>query len=118
VTQITTYSVVQTSTCVYNAVFQHEIGCPGSSGGGDGGKKGISGGTIFLIILVVVIPVYIVVGCIYKRQKMGTAGIESCPNIDFWRDFPSLVADGFKFTFRKLGALCGRGGDASYENVK
>jgi len=99
--------------------FTHTVGCQGGGGGGGGGSGGkLSGGSVFLIILVVIIPVYIVIGCIYKRQKMGTSGMESCPNIDFWRDLPSLIGDGFKFTFRKLGGLCGKGDTGSYENVK
>ncbi len=96
--------------CWYTLVLSHQAGCGGGNGnGGNGGSGGISGGTVFLIILVVVIPVYVAVGCIYKRQKMGTSGMESCPNIDFWRDLPGLVGDGFKFTWSKLRGLCGKG---------
>jgi hypothetical protein len=107
------YNLIQTG-CIYNLLLSHKAGCPGGGGGGgggggDGGSGGLSGGTVFLIILIVVIPVYVAVGCIYKRQRMGASGMESCPNIDFWRDLPGLVGDGFKFTWSKLRGLCGKG---------
>jgi len=72
----------------------------------------MSGGLVFIIILLVVTPVYIVVGCIYKAKTKGTTGIESCPNIDFWRDLPGLVKDGFRFVIGKC-----RGGGGSYQTV-
>ncbi len=119
------YTVITASgNCAFTVVLPHESGCPGytpPSGGGDGKKGGLSGGSIFLIILVVVIPVYVFVGCIYKRQRMGTVGMaESCPNIDFWRTVPGLIGDGFKFTWAKLRGCCGGGGgaDGTYETVK
>jgi len=93
------------ATCTFNLAIN--VACPGVSP--DGG--GMSGGLVFIIILLVVIPVYIVVGCIYKAKTKGTTGMESCPNIDFWRDLPGLVKDGFRFVFSKC-----RGG-GSYSQV-
>lgn len=47
--------------------------------------------------LLVVSFLYVVGGCVFKRQKQGTQGMESCPNIDFWRGLPGLVKDGCAF---------------------
>jgi len=112
---VTTYSVASVG-CDYTITMVNNIGC-GGGGGGGGSQKKLSGGSIFLIILVVLIPVYVIAGCIYKRQVKGTSGTESCPNVDFWRDLPSLIGDGFKFTWRKCLGLCGKGGDA-YDTMK
>src|SRR4051794_30612584 len=62
----------------------------------------LSGGWIFIIILSVVVPLYVVGGCVYKHQKLGATGMDKCPNVEFWRDLPSLVKDGFAFTYAKL----------------
>jgi len=71
-----------------------------------------------LIILVVVIPLYIIMGWIYKRFRVGTTGIESCPNVEFWRDFPGLVKDGIRFTFSKVTSCCGTKGENAYQTVE
>jgi len=103
-----TFTVSEDANCVFNLGLNANCG---SGGGGGGGGDGPSGGTVFIIILVVLIPVYVVVGCIYKAKTKGTTGVESCPNIDFWRDLPGLVKDGFRFVFSKC-----RGG-GSYQQV-
>jgi len=103
--------------CLYALNFPTQCACPsGCDSGPSSSSGGLSGGTIFLIILIVVIPVYIAAGCIYKRQRMGTVGCESCPNVDFWRDLPRLVKEGCVFTFTKIRSCC-KGGSSSYENV-
>ncbi len=91
------------------ATFPTSAGCPVDHCT----ASGLSGGSIFLILLVVMIPVYVTVGCVYKRAAKGASGSEACPNVEFWRDLPSLVSDGFKFTLAKLS--CRKGG--SYENM-
>jgi hypothetical protein len=100
------------NTCVFTLVLESKYACVGG-GDDDGGSSGLSGGWIFIIILVVVIPVYIVAGCIYKTTKAGTSGIESCPNIDFWRDLPGLIKDGFRWVFSGFK----KGGDSSYDEL-
>eukprot|EP00163_Fabomonas_tropica_P010107 TRINITY_DN20129_c0_g1_i1.p1 TRINITY_DN20129_c0_g1~~TRINITY_DN20129_c0_g1_i1.p1 ORF type:complete len:233 (-),score=55.41 TRINITY_DN20129_c0_g1_i1:221-919(-) len=75
---------------------------------GGGKKKGLSGGWIFFIILISSFSVYLIGGTVYKAQRQGQSGIEAVPNIDFWRNLPGLIKDGFRFTF----GLCGRGGGA------
>ena len=79
---------------------------------------------MFIIILCVVIPLYVIIGCIYKSQKLGATGMEKCPNVEFWRDLPSLVKDGCAFTVVKLKGLCGGSGgggggagNGSYETM-
>jgi hypothetical protein len=102
------------STCTFVTLLQSPSACSGSSGGGGGGDSDeLSGGSIFIIILVVVIPVYIIVGCIYKWRVNGTSGIESCPNIEFWRDLPHLVKDGFSYTM----SGCKKGSDSHYDEL-
>jgi len=116
----TTYTLKQPdpNVCTYSVAMANSFGCPaGSGGGGGGGSKGLSGGSVFLIIFFVGFFVYVLAGCIYKRTKVGASGMEACPNIDFWRDLPSLIKDGFRFTWHKLRSCCG-GGDASYEGIK
>ena len=47
---------------------------------------------------------------IYKNQVYGTSGVESIPNIDFWREFPTNVSIGTRAVWawangRELGDL-------------
>ena len=58
---------------------------------------GISGGWVFIIILFVSTILYFLAGTVYKAKVKGAAGVEAVPNIDFWRDLPSLVKDGVSF---------------------
>jgi len=106
-------TVAESPTCIFtmNVVTSHV--CPG--GAGSPGGKGLSGGWIFIIILIVVLFLYIVAGCVYQRKKKGASGMESCPNIEFWRGLPVLVKEGFTFTWTKLRGLCGKG---EYTEVK
>lgn len=69
--------------------------------------------------MIVLTVVYTVAGCAYKHFRIGTQGIESCPNIDFWRELPGLCKDGCIFFWQKCRSLCGgRGGGAEYEGVR
>ncbi len=72
-----------------NAVYTMStpLACKGGSpSGGGAAKKGLSGGWVFIIILIVVFPLYVIGGCVYKSQKLGSTGMEKCPNVEFWRD--------------------------------
>jgi hypothetical protein len=60
-------------------------------------SSGLSGGWWFVIWVVLGTSIYLGGGFLYKTKKMGTTGIESIPNIDFWREVPSLVGDGGVF---------------------
>jgi len=100
------------ASCTKIYTMDTPLACPGSGGGGGGddgkgGKKGLSGGWIFIIILAVIAPLYVIGGCIYKGQKLGATGMDKCPNVEFWRDLPSLVKEGFVFTYSKIRGLCG-----------
>jgi len=84
------------------------LACGQKNGGG--GKGGLSGGWVFVIIVLVTSTVYVIGGCVFKHQKQGTQGLESCPNIDFWREVPALCKDGVKFTIAKVrGCISGNG---------
>jgi hypothetical protein len=37
--------------------------------------------------------------------------VESCPQVEFWREVPSLVKDGVTFTVQKVKACSGKGND-------
>jgi len=104
------------NTCTFTIQISSPYACAGGSsggGGGGGGDGGLSGGSIFLIMLVCIVPVYILVGCIYKTKVNGTSGIESCPNVEFWRDLPHLVKDGAMYAF----SGCKKGSDSHYDEL-
>ena len=107
-------------SCTQTYVVPTPLACPGS--GGSPSKSGLSGGWIFIIILCVVIPLYVIVGCIYKSQKLGATGMDKCPNVEFWRDLPALIKEGCVVTATKIRGLCGGGGggsgkEGSYETM-
>jgi hypothetical protein len=111
-------TVTEGENCVFTINIDG-VGCPGGVGpdGPSGDKSGLSFGSIFLIIVLVVTVVYVVGGCIFKTQKQGTKGIESCPNIDFWRELPGLTKDGFSYTFNMIRSGCKSGHADSYQTV-
>jgi cation-dependent mannose-6-phosphate receptor len=49
---------------------------------------------------------YLAVGAAYKYKQHGARGADMVPNIDFWRELPSLMKDGVRFVYQK----CGGGG--------
>jgi len=109
-----TITVSSNPACTYTIPFRTALACPGPI---PKPVTGLSGGWIFLIIFVVFIPVYCVFGCIYNRKKKGTTGmVESIPNVEFWKDLPSLVKDGCMFVYHKIRQLLCRG--AAYEPLK
>jgi len=107
-------TVAENPSCIFTMNIVTSAVCHGGGGSGPP-AKGLSGGSVFLIILIVVLFLYIVAGCIYQRKKKGASGVESCPNIEFWRGLPVLVKEGFSFTWTKLRGLCGKG---EYTEVK
>jgi hypothetical protein len=66
------------------------------------GKHGLSGGWIFIILFFVAVILYFLCGCLFKHYRQGTMGLESTPNVDFWRELPGLLKDGCIF----FGGLC------------
>ncbi|KAG0056785.1 hypothetical protein BGZ83_003403 [Gryganskiella cystojenkinii] len=56
-------------------------------------QEGMSGFGVFMTILLVFGIIYVVAGAVYNHQVYGAKGLDLLPNLDFWRDFPSLVVD-------------------------
>eukprot|EP01119_Soliformovum_irregulare_P005117 TRINITY_DN1651_c0_g1_i1.p1 TRINITY_DN1651_c0_g1~~TRINITY_DN1651_c0_g1_i1.p1 ORF type:complete len:405 (-),score=105.07 TRINITY_DN1651_c0_g1_i1:72-1286(-) len=61
----------------------------------------ISAGSILLIMIAIGIALYIVIGVIYNSVK-GKRGAHRFPNYTFWKHFPGLVRDGFRFVILKV----------------
>jgi hypothetical protein len=62
----------------------------------------MSVGWILIITLAVATTFYCCVGTIYNMSQLGTTGVDSIPNSEFWRDLPSLVVEGCRFACHKL----------------
>ena len=72
----------------------------------------ISPGSIMLIFAFCCLSTYLLFGSIYKVRKEDKRGVDALPNIEFWKDLPSLIKEGALFVFR----CCG-GGASSYSNL-
>jgi len=81
------------ASCSYIIIFRSQYACA-SSGGFDGGW-------VFVIIVVCVIPLYLIIGALWKFRT-GARGIELIPNIEFWKETPHYFKDGCRFLFYKL----------------
>jgi len=68
-------------------------------------KKGLSGGSVFLIIFFCGFFVYFAAGIGWNAYH-GATGVEMIPNVEFWKDLPFLVKDGFMFVFNFFRSLC------------
>jgi len=111
------FATSSTDGCHYTLTYGTPAACPGNSGGSSSSSSSLSGGWIFVIVLLVSFVLYVVLGCLYKSQKLGATGMERCPNVDFWRDLPGLVKDGAVFLFRKCKSLCSSSGGDTYQNL-
>lgn len=87
-------SVQETATCTYVFNIPTKYSCPGHSG--------MSAGWMFVAFLFFGSIIYIVLGVLYNRFRHNATGIEAFPNIEFWKDLPSLVRDGIMFTWGKV----------------
>eukprot|EP01104_Vermistella_antarctica_P010011 TRINITY_DN263_c5_g2_i1.p1 TRINITY_DN263_c5_g2~~TRINITY_DN263_c5_g2_i1.p1 ORF type:complete len:261 (+),score=49.16 TRINITY_DN263_c5_g2_i1:174-956(+) len=85
--------VSPTGSCSYQIWIKSKYVCGGGSSGA-GFMNLVS--WIFLICFVVGVVVYLVCGSVYKFKVRDERGMEMIPNIDFWREFPSLLWDGTK----------------------
>jgi len=83
--------------CYFVGVMKSKYACPSRNTG----KSGLSGGSVFVIMFFVVGAMYFGGGIAYKYKRKGTTGIESIPNIDFWRTLPGLVKDGCRYSWQK-----------------
>ena len=79
--------------CEYNFIWRTDVVC----------TAGLSTGWWFNIFVILAAVAYLGGGIAYKRKKLGVTGLESVPNIDFWRDLPALCSEGFTY-FRELTA--------------
>jgi len=96
-----TYDVKSADGKTWKISITAKAACPHASGGG------LSGGWVFVIFVLVATTVYVMGGCLYKHYRVGTQGMESCPNIDFWRKLPGLVKDGCRYFIGKCRQLVG-----------
>eukprot|EP01006_Ploeotia_vitrea_P013553 TRINITY_DN3539_c0_g1_i1.p1 TRINITY_DN3539_c0_g1~~TRINITY_DN3539_c0_g1_i1.p1 ORF type:complete len:286 (+),score=30.40 TRINITY_DN3539_c0_g1_i1:46-903(+) len=71
---------------------------PNPPGPAPSGKSSFDKGWIFIIILIVAAVGYIAGGLVFNIAVKKVRGIEAFPNIEFWKDFPSLVKDGVMFS--------------------
>lgn len=81
-----------TTKCLLEFTINSPAGCPG----------GVYGGwrsSVILFWILFIFGTYIVVGMVYNMRKKNLSGKEAIPNIEFWREFPMYVKDGFCFTF-------------------
>ncbi|KAF9174987.1 hypothetical protein BGX20_008831 [Mortierella sp. AD010] len=78
-------SAIITFICDMAVVRQQQTPAPVS--------EGMSSFGVFMTVLTVLGLIYLVAGAVYNHKVYGARGLDLLPNIDFWRDFPSLVAD-------------------------
>jgi len=83
-------------------------GPPGAPGSTDS-TSGLTGGGAFLIIFFVGSFLYLALGFAYNFKVKGLQGMEALPNIEFWKDFPTLVKDGCVFFSDWVRSLRGGG---------
>ncbi|KAH9524733.1 hypothetical protein Btru_027646 [Bulinus truncatus] len=63
---------------------------------------GLSVGSVLVILFFVLLLIYLVGGVLFLKYVRKAEGIEVIPNVEFWKDLPSLIKDGILFTFRGL----------------
>jgi hypothetical protein len=80
---------------------------------GDVLGTGLTWGWLFIILFSCVLVLYCGIGMIWKYKKLGVTGIETIPNIEFWRDYPGLIKDGIAFTITKVKQCLAKGGQAA-----
>lgn len=74
-------------------------------------------GDIFLATAVGLFFLYFIVGMIVMRIK-GHSGPDMIPNVEFWKDLPTLIMEGFRFTFRcTAGKVRKTAGYTPYESL-
>ncbi|XP_005090179.1 putative mannose 6-phosphate receptor-like protein C530.09c [Aplysia californica] len=100
--------VQETPPKTYNFTLETNRACTVPAEDDDGG---LSGGSVLLIIFFVLLIVYLVGGVLFLKFVRRAEGLEAIPNYEFWKDFPSLVKDGVKFTCRGCKA------ESTYEKI-
>ena len=92
----TTYALASSDKCSYNLHIYSQKACP------DLAAKALSPFVVLLLILAGIFTLYCLAGVLYNSQVRGTSGIESIPNVDFWRNFLKYVEDGFLYCYLTL----------------
>jgi len=97
----------ESSLCSYQVNMSTSVVCQG--GGKSGGGGGFDPGWAIIITAFVLIIAYLTIGVIVKYKKYEARGFELIPNIDFWKELPSLFKDGWAFFLQKVtrGKICG-----------
>jgi len=102
--QTSTQFTVTEGGCIYNLMLPALEGCPTDKPAPEK-ASGLSGGWIFIIIVACCVPTYLAMGILYNTKRRGTSGVESIPNIEFWRALPGLCKDGCLYSWRSTQAL-------------
>jgi hypothetical protein len=88
--------ILEASACSYDLHITSKYACPAPP------PPAIPGSVVFLLVLMGAFAVYCCAGCFYNRQFKGASGLESVPNVDFWRSFVQNVEEGLSWTWLKL----------------
>jgi len=107
----------RTRTNGYMFVIESSAGCPVEENFIERAAGGLSYGWVFIICFAVLLVLYCGIGMFYKIKKLGVTGIEAIPNIEFWRDYPTIVKDGCGFTMATLNSCFSKGGGGGYSPV-
>lgn len=93
----------------YYMYLSSKYACPTEDGSsaGPGSSSGLSGGSILLIIVIVFIFVYLVGGMVFQTVLRKAEGKERVPNVAFWSALPSLIKEGFQFTYKSVKQRAG-----------
>ena len=83
--------------CSKEFVIHHPAGCPVS---GPSGFLGL--GLLGWIILIGL--AYLIVGVIYNHMN-NKRGMQSIPNIEFWKEIPELVSEGVRYSTDKVKSM-------------
>jgi len=91
-----TFTLSSSDKCSYNVQIYSPKACPTIP------AKTLSPFTIFLLVALGMFLLYCAFGSLYNSQVRGTSGIESIPNVDFWRNFLKHVEDGLLYVYLKI----------------
>jgi hypothetical protein len=107
----------RTRTNGYMFVMESAAGCPVEENFIERAAGGLSYGWVFIICFSVLMVLYCGIGMFYKIKKLGVTGIEAIPNIEFWRDYPTIVKDGCSYSLATLNSCFSKGSGGSYSPV-
>ena len=96
-------------TSGYLFVIASKHACP-TSPPDDVLGTGLNWGWFFILIFSLTMGLYCGLGMVYKYKKLGVTGIETIPNIEFWRDYPGLIKDGMAYFLSLVRSCLAKGG--------